>query len=309
MHNKSKLTVDMSNFSSLGSKSSLLKEKIDEYNLQYYLPTKKERDEILLKICKFLLEPEVVKAGQHRKSQWEDGWQENLEEYKKNKLLENLVPKYFDKYKVQRINGELIIPISKNFEIALVSLIQYAIFDNYFKDCKNIYEFGAGTGHNLLRLREINPKGKLYSMEWAKSGVELINLVAKNTGDSNLHGRVFDNFNPDRSIHLEPESSVYTFASLEQLGEDTDAIIEYWIENKVNRVVNVEPMAEPLDDNELLQFLSVKYFEKRNYLKNYIKKLQILEKSGVIQIHEISKTGFGSLFIEGYSIVSWSPLG
>ena len=67
-------------------------------------------------------------------------------------------------------------------------------------------------------------------------------------------------------------------------------------------------MAEPLDEGDLLQFLSIKYFEKRKYLKDYITKLRSLEKSGIIKIHDQRKTGFGSLYIEGYSIICWSPI-
>ena len=50
----------------------------------------------------------------------------------------------------------------------------------------------------------------------------------------------------------QPDSSVYTFASLEQLGSNTGDLINYWITNKASIVVNIEPMSEPLDDNELL---------------------------------------------------------
>ena len=145
-------------------------------------------------------------------------------------------------------------------------------------------------------------------MEWAKSGVEIINNVANNLNDDNLFGVHFNNFIPDYNIKLQPDSSVYTFASLEQLGSNTDDLINYWIANKASIVVNIEPMSEPLDDNELLQYLSIKYFEKRGYLKDYIKKLKKLEKDGKVVIHDITRTGIGSLFIEGYSIISWSPV-
>ena len=100
--------------------------------------------------------------------------------------------------------------MENNFEIKLVSLFQYALFNKYFKNEKVIYEFGAGTGHNLLRLREINKKAKLYSFEWTNSGVKLINLVADFLNDNYLKGIKFDNFNPDFSIKLEKNSSIYT---------------------------------------------------------------------------------------------------
>ena len=308
MNKKIEHSVTIEDFSSLEISSEFLEKKVESYNLKYNEPSKEERDSILLRICNYLFEEEVVQAGKHRKIQWEDGWKENLEEFAATKDMNSLVPKYFDKHPVQRLNGEFILPSHDKFEIGIVSLFQYAIFEKYFKKSHNVYEFGAGTGHNLLRLREINNEANLFSMEWAKSGVDLINLVAKEIGDRNLSGRVFDNFNPDESITLEENSGVYTFASLEQLGEATDNIINFWIKNKPSIVVNVEPMSEPLDEKDLLQFLSIKYFEKRKYLKNYITKLKALEESGIIKIHDQRKTGFGSLFIEGYSVIAWSPL-
>ena len=44
-------------------------------------------------------------------------------------------------------------------------------------------------------------------------------------------------------------------------------------------------MSEPLDDNELLQYLSINYFKKRGYLDGYISKLKCLEKDGRVVIH------------------------
>ena len=308
MNKENVLNIQIKDFSSLGKLSLFVRNIIQESDLKYSYPDKKQRDDVLLKIVKYLFSNDVVVAGLHREKQWEDGWEENLNEYLESGDLESIVPKYFDKHSFQRLRGEFIIPQSNNFEIGLVRIFQYIIFEKYFKNAKNVYEFGAGTGHNLLRLREVNKNASLYSMEWAKSGVEIINNVANNLNDDNLFGVHFNNFIPDYNIKLQPDSSVYTFASLEQLGSNTDDLINYWIANKASIVVNIEPMSEPLDDNELLQYLSIKYFEKRGYLKDYIKKLKILEKDGKVVIHDITRTGIGSLFIEGYSIISWSPV-
>jgi hypothetical protein len=300
--------LEEKDFASLGVPSTFVSNKIQEINLKYLFPSKEQRDEIILKLVQYLLSDDVVVSGSHRKIQWEDGWLENLNEYLSSRDLNSIIPKYFDKYKIQRLGGEFILPQSDGFEIGLVSIFQYIIFEKYFKEAKNIYEFGAGTGHNLLRLREVNKSAALYAMEWAKSGVEIIQNVAKDLNDSKLYGAVFDNFNPDFDIKLHPNASIYTFAALEQLGEKTDNLIDYWVTNKASIIVNIEPMSEPLDDHELLQYLSIKYFERRGYLKNYITKLKSLERDGKVVIHEIVRTGIGSLFIEGYSIISWSPV-
>ena len=68
-------------------------------------------------------------------------------------------------------------------------------------------------------------------------------------------------------------------------------------------------MSEPLDNTELLQYLTIEYFNKRKYLKEYITKLRKLEEQGKISIHDVIRTGIGSLFIEGYSVIVWSPTG
>jgi len=300
--------VEYKDFKSLNPLSSFVKDKIKNSDLLFSIPSQEKRDDIILKICKYLLADEVVVAGSHRKNDWENGWDENLQKYKKTRDIKSIVPRYFGKYDVQRLNGEFIVQETDGFESKLVSLLQYAIFNKYFKDSTSIYEFGAGTGHNLLRVREINPTAKLYSMEWTASGVELINCVAKNINDQNLSGIVFDNFNPNYNVRLDSNASIYTFASLEQMGDKTDDLIKYWTDNKAAVIVNIEPMAEPLDDNELLQYLSSQYFKKRGYLNNYINKLKTLEEEGEIIIHDIIRTGVGSLFIEGYSIIAWSPI-
>jgi hypothetical protein len=308
MNNTEFHKVTLGDFSSLGFDSNFIKEKIDLYNLSYRFMSLEERDEVILIILKFLNSHDVVVSGIHRKNQWENGWAENLNAYRETRELKSIIPKYFGKYKIQRLNGKLIIPKEDNFEIKLVSLFQYLVFEKYFKLLDCIYEFGAGTGHNLLRMREINPNALLYSMEWTESGVDLLNSVAKDLNDSNLKSVLFDNFEPDENISLSRDAGVYTFASLEQLGDNSDRIINYWMKNKPSIIVNIEPMAEPLDDSELLQYLSIQYFNKRRYLKDYIVKLKELEKQGKIIIHEIIRTGIGSYYIEGYSIVAWSPI-
>ena len=56
---------------------------------------------------------------------------------------------------------------------------------------KNIYEFGAGTGINLIELSKIFPKNKIYGSDFVKSAVDLLKLVSKNN-DLNLNAFKFD---------------------------------------------------------------------------------------------------------------------
>ena len=295
-------------FKSLGGCSDYAIELIKSYNLEYKMPSQDERDNIILKCIKYLLEEPPVVAGSHRKNIWENGWKENLDEYIKSNDLRSLVPKYLGKFDVQRLNGVFITPVSNDFEIRLVELFQLIIFDKYFRDFNDIYEFGAGTGHNLLRVRKVNEKAMLHSLEWTKQGVELLKYVANNLNDKKIDAHEFDFTRPNYNIQLKPLSAVYTFAALEQLSDSTDEIIKYWIKNKPGIIVNIEPVTENLNQEELLQYLSTKYCEKRGYIKNYITKLKQFEKNGKIKIHEILRPGVGGLFIENYSIIVWSPI-
>ena len=73
-------------------------------------------------------------------------------------------------------------------------------------------------------------------------------------------------------------------------------------------VVNLEPIAELLDKNNELENLSIKYFLKRNYLKDYLNYLKKMEKKKKIKIIKTRKSYFGSLYINGYSLVVWKPI-
>ena len=72
--------------------------------------------------------------------------------------------------------------------------------------------------------------------------------------------------------------------------------------------IHIEPIEELLDKNILLDYLSIKYFEKRNYLSGFLSGLKKLEKQNKIKILKADRNNIGSLFIEGYSIIVWQPI-
>ena len=124
----------------------------------------------------------------------------------------------------------------------------------------------------------------------------------------NIKGYNFDFFKPNKKIKIADNSAIYTVAALEQIGSNYKAFVSYLLKNKPDICVHVEPIAELLDENRLIDNLSIKYFRKRNYLNGYLDYLKGLEKHGEIKIIEAKRPYIGSLFIEGYSIIVWSPL-
>lgn len=262
--------------------------------MKYKLLTKKEEELAVIQILETLLDNSIPFSGAHRHKQWEKGWGENLESG-------NLIPKYFGKYPIQRLNGKLVRYDDKNAEVKMLYSLIQKLAKKYLSKAKDVYEFGCGTGHNLWVVKGINPKARLHGFDWAKSSQKIVNAMG-------FDGQNFDYFNPNNKIKLEPNSAVFTVASLEQTGTNFKKFVSYLLKNKPSIVVNIEPMPEMLDSTKLIDYLSIKYMHKRNYLRGYPDYLEALEKQGKIKIIEKGRSGIGSFFIDGYSIIVWKPI-
>ncbi len=262
--------------------------------MKYKLLNKKEEELAIIQILETLLDPSLPYSGKHRREQWEKGWNENLKSG-------DVTPRYFGKYKVNRINQRFVVGNTKKFEQNMLYSIIDELTWKYLADKKDIYEFGCGTGHNLLRIQKINKTARLHGFDWVKSSQAIVRKLGFNA-------KQFDFFEPDFSIGLQPDSAVITVAALEQVGTRFEQYLKYLLRNKPSIVVHIEPIPELLDPTNLLDYLSIKYMQKRKYLNGYLDTLRIMEKNGLIKILEARRSGVGSLFIDGYSIICWKPL-
>lgn len=241
--------------------------------IKYKELTEKEYDLAIIKMIEELDKP-LKTAGVHRKKDWERGWKEA-----------GKFPQYFGKYNIHRLKGKLVKGISKNYEREALYSVLDPLIKKYLWNKSIVYEFGCGTGHNLLRL---SPHTNTVGFDWANPLFEY-----------------FDFFKPGRSIV--PNSGVYTVAALEQVGTNFKPFVSYLLKQKPSIVVHVEPIEELLDPRNLLDYLSLRYMKKRKYLSGYLTYLRKLEKSGKIKIIEARRSGIGSMFIDGYSIIAWKP--
>jgi hypothetical protein len=66
-------------------------------------------------------------------------------------------------------------------------------------------------------------------------------------------------------------------------------------------------MWEPLDKSNNLDSLSIKYFNKRNYLNGLYLRIEKLSKEGRLEIDRYFRSFVGSFFVDGYSVVVWKP--
>ena len=289
--------------------SDYLKQRVKEYDFRYRDLTQEERDNWLLFILKTLNQKKnVVKASEYRLSAWEAGWGENLKAFVSSNDIKDLIPRYFGKHKVLRWKGDFIEPLNPDFEQNSLSIIQDWLFDKYFRDINSIYEFGCGTGHNLFRVHAVNQSAKLYGCDWVESSGKILDILNKNSFIPGVSFRKFNFFEPDLSFVLDRKSGVYTSAALEQIGSKFIPFIDFLIKNRPKICIHIEPIEELLDETNLLDQLSIAYFKKRNYLKGFLTYLRELEKKGKVVIHNAQRTYIGSLFIDGYSVVVWSPL-
>jgi len=283
------------------------KKLITTFNLQYKEPTKEERDTIILDILNTLNTP-LETAGKHKLEKWEKGWYENFELLKQHKDISSLVPKYFGKHKIARWKGDFVKCITEYFDYKLHIIIVDAILNEYVgTNYDNLYEFGCGPAYHLLRFREFNKDINLIGLDWATSSQSIIKEIAELGIAHKIEGHNFNYFEPDYNININPNSVIFTCASLEQMGENYKDFVNYLIYKKPDLCIHFEPMSEILDQNSLVDKLSVLYFEKRNYLKNYLTYLRELENEGIIEIIKEQRLYGGSYFIEGYPIVIWRP--
>jgi hypothetical protein len=121
-----------------------------------------------------------------------------------------------------------------------------------------------------------------------------------------MEGYQFDYFKP--KFIMPENSAVLTVASLEQVGKKFKPFVKYLLQVKPRVVVHIEPIPELLDKTILIDYLSIKYMAKRKYLTGYLDYLRLLEKNGYIKILEARRSGIGSKFIDGYSIIVWTLL-
>ena len=305
--NKNLLTLTKEDYkSAFGEKLSLLVEKtISENPVTYQKVTQKEKEKIIIGILDHLNDSFVVRAGPERIDAWNKGWNENFELILENNDLNALIPKYFGKYKHIRFNGEFIKTENKNAEYNSVKVLQTWLFEKLLSNVENIYEFGCGTGHNLVRASNINKNANIIGLDWSVSPKGIFEKINTNFGKDFSFSR-FNFFDIDRKFKIKKNSGVYTFAALEQSGKNFKDFIDYLVDNKPSVCIHIEPIAELLDSkNNLNDFLSVEYFKKRNYLLGLQKYLKKLEKEGIIEIIMEKRSNIGSLYIEGYSIIAW----
>jgi hypothetical protein len=278
---------------------------IKKYNLIYSNISYKNQNILNLDILGKLLNNKFSKSGKNRKYIWNMGWRENLNLYKNN--TKALIPKYVRTFaRFFRVKGKIVYSQNYKFILELQEIIHLIIVNHYLKNIENIYEFGAGSGNVISRLmKNLNRNLNFFAADWSQVSILILKKIK--IKKKTINSFIFDFFNPNKKIKIKKRSLIITNGALEQTGIHYKKFVKYIIDNKVNIVINFEPLIELYNNNNLDDYVLKLYAEKRNYLKNYVNYLKNLENRKIIKILDIKRIG-GVVTQETLSFIVWKPL-
>lgn len=278
--------------------------------LSYRKVTAEERDAALLRSLEFLAST-IESSGVSYLAKWERGWAENLAEFEAleagQDVSASISPKFVRKNQPVKLRGEWIMPKFPDFEKDWVHVLRDVLAKSYFENIGALYEFGAGTGHNLVHLSQLLPAARLFGYDWSINSVNLQKGLAKRAGIP-LQAERLDLFDP-KGFRMKSEpsgSALLTVGTVEQLGTNYQRFLNLVRDSGFGIVVHIETTYELYDPMNLVDYLSMRYLEKRNWSRGYFAELAALEREGALEILEQGRT-FGSFFHEGYTLTVWRP--
>ena len=191
-----------------------------------------EREDLILNILKAIEEDKKVVATPQRTEVWYNGWKENLDDFTANQTINDIIPKFYKPNNIVRLNKQYIKPSDPYFEINYVKLILLYICNRFIgSDIKNVYEFGCGTGFNLITLAEQRKDVNMYGADFVQSSVDLTNEIG-NQFNLKIQGSLFNMIEPSYNFQICKDSCAFTFASIEQIANQSANFINYLLHQK-----------------------------------------------------------------------------
>jgi hypothetical protein len=242
-----------------------------------------------------------------RTAVWQAGWQENWTDFEQGGYAtESLLPRYIRPGHVLRLNQKYVVAASDCFERDFRAVFTHWLYETYFSSCDTVYEFGCGTGYNLLPLLEMYPEKRIYGSDFVPSSVAIINKLGQMYA-GRVGGFLCDLTAPNEDLHLRPGSLVFTFGALEQLAGRFQAFLDLLLREKPELCVFVEPLYELYDSHDPVDRLAMELHERRGYTRDLLPCLQDLDRSGKIKVGKARRLFFGSTYMEVYSYIVWRP--
>ncbi len=248
--------------------------------------------------------PTLNKAGS--KERWEKGWKENLEAYRKSGNIHDLRPKYIRANQPVRLNGKFVMPEDHNIEAKWYHWFFTQIAQKWLADAEAIWEFGCGSCHNVATLARAWPDKTIMGLDWSQASIDICSELY-DRGRKNVYGMPFDFFDPPKFYGV-GDRVMLTVGALEQTGTRWGPFLGFLLAAKPRRVVHIEPQISWYDPRNPVDVTAIEAHKARGFWQGYYAMLMDLEAQGIVKIEHKERTGFGSLWIEGYSQLIWHPI-
>jgi len=302
-----KKTVTIEDFKELfklSKISDLFQQTYDSLNFHYEDLTESEVEETLEQI-NLLIDTDTQKVGTDGRRQiWYNGWIEVLEEFRKTKSAESLIPKFIRTGEIVKYRQKYIRPEDPYFELNVLKMIQVFLSEEYLKDCDHIYDFGCGSGINTIAFCQLFPDKKIHSFDFVDSAIELVKEIAKEY-KFKIDTHLFDLTQPDYAIKIQPNSAVLTMGSIEQIPGKIKPFFQYLLKNKPKICIHMEPVVDIYDHSNPIDCLAYKFHMKRGHPSELLSYLQELENERKIKDLNVIRSTFGAKFSEGYTFIIW----
>jgi len=276
----------------------------NKFDWEYKLLDNKQQMSETLNLLQYIRSDKQQVSDPTRKQVWSKGWEENLQAFLRDGNTGSLIPKFFKKELISRLHKQLIYHKCDTFILNFFTILQNFIFKKYFSNYDNIYEFGCGSGINIVSLHQMFPDKKLYGCDFVQPSIDIINILSKKL-DVNANGVLFDMSNPSYGFKIVPNSCVLTSDSIEQIPNGFRKFIDYLVYNKVELCCHIEPCIEMYDENNIVDMTAILFHEKRGYTIGLLPYLTELETEGKINIIHKKRTFIGTQRMEGFNVIMW----
>lgn len=304
-------SVTIEDFASYwGVDSSSLPNSIEEYlgvvNTKHRETDKEELEEYVNSFVKKVSKSTSMRTKEENIAIFEKGWSEHKEHLKEKCDFDALMPKYYGGGLPFFLGPDLSAHVCENNILSAEMQILYMRYlaSTYFRPFDEIHEFGSGSGLNLFAIGSTTPDKRLIGYEWTKSGTEIADLIGEKSG-LQVTGRRFDMLQPDRSVDLEGKA-ILTVASIEQLGENYSAFLEFLMAAKPGIVAHLEPGAPSASSKAMYSNLAVLYAKLRGYPLRFSETLKALDAENKISILFSRPLPWVSRF-GNYTCTIWKP--
>lgn len=277
--------------------------------LQYEPLDAAARDDVLLSVLRELDKSSLNISSSDRLDVWERGWGEIADAVQAQGLTyENLRPQYF-RHKVMRMQGSYVTVPDGRFEFALCHLVKTLLYTRYIEDGDKVVDLGTGTASNVYLLMRLFPHSEVLGCDWALRSVGLVDVVGAHFG-GRARGARLNMLDPAEFGGLGDirDKVVLSVHSFEQLGTRFGPILAAVADGRPKWVVQIEPLLEHYDENDLVGHIAVAYHRRRGFLSGYLEALKGLEAQGRIEIAKHARVPVGNMFHEPYGVIVWRPL-